>query len=114
MIIYRIYVIPNEDLSGTCIGVIYDVDQNLFNVKACRKGPNFKYDSAEKITTLELDDDFIEASPDDGIASFKERKRIRINSSQQNPESRIVGEMLTINFDTTKEKFLKYFNLKDN
>lgn len=114
MVIYRIYIIPNDDLSGTSVGVIYDIEQNLFKVVSCRKGPNFKYDSAEEITTLELDNDFIEVAPDNGIAPFKERKRIRIDSKHQNPVSRIVDGMLTINFDTSKEKFLKYFDLKDN
>lgn len=110
---YRIYVVPNKDLSGSCVGVIYDSEQNHFQVVGCRKGPDFKYDSEQKIITLELNDDFIEACPDDGIEPFKEKKRIRINDNYLNPSSRIIDEISTINFDTTKEKFLKYFDLKD-
>ena len=42
MIIYRIYIVPNADLSGSSIGVIYDPN-NLFKVVAYRKGPDFEY-----------------------------------------------------------------------
>lgn len=110
---YRIYVVPNKDLSGSCVGVVYDNEQNYFHVVGCRKGPNFKYDSKQDITTIELDDDFIEVCPDDGILPFKESRQIRINDAYMSPGSRILDEISTINFDTSKEKFLKYFDLKD-
>lgn len=108
---YRIYVIPNQDLSGTCIGVIYDTD-DFFRVVACRKGPNYKYDLDQNITTIEYDDDFRNTFPDES-GPIKTTKRIKIKSKDNDPASRIIGKRAEINFDTTREKFLKYFNLKE-
>lgn len=113
MIIYRIYIVPNVDLSGSSIGVIYDPD-NLFKVVAYRKGPDFEYDSEKNITTLKLDDDLIEIFPDhETINQIKKSKQIKLLDRYTDPVSRIVDKIFTINFDTTKEKFLKYFNLKE-
>lgn len=108
---YRIYVVPNQDLSGTCIGVIHDSDDFL-KVVACRKGPNYKYDSDQNITTIEYDDDFRNTFPEEGTP-INTAKRIKIKSKDNDPTSGIIGKMAEINFDTTREKFLKYFNLKE-
>ena len=113
MMIYRIYIVPNIDLSGSSIGVIYDSD-NLFKVVAYRKGPDFEYDPEKNITTLKLDDDLIEIFPDhETINQIKKSKQIKLLDRYTDPVSRIVDKIFTINFDTTKEKFLKYFNLKE-
>ena len=43
----------------------------------------------------------------------KKSKQIKLLDRYTDPVSRIVDKIFTINFDTTKEKFLKYFNLKE-
>ena len=87
---------------------------NLFKVVAYRKGPDFEYDPEKNITTLKLDDDLIEIFPDhETINQIKKSKQIKLLDRYTDPVSRIVDKIFTINFDTTKEKFLKYFNLKE-
>ena len=103
MIIYRIYIVPNADLSGSSIGVIYDPD-NLFKVVAYRKGPDFEYDSEKNITTLKLDDDLIEIFPDhETINQIKKSKQIKLLDRYTDPVSRIVDKIFTINFDKNEK-----------
>lgn len=114
MIIYKIYIIPNSDMTASVIGVSYDNESEFFRVLGCKKGPSFEYNKDEDITTINLNQEVFDILPDE---EFKERikdtKQIKIKDHLKNPISRIVDELSTIQFNINKEVFYKYFNLKE-
>lgn len=114
MIIYKIYIIPNSDMSASVIGVNYDNESKFFRILGCKSGPSFEYSKDENITTINLNQELFDIIPDE---EFKERikntKQIKIKDHRTNPVSRIVDELSTIQFDINKDIFFKYFNLKE-
>lgn len=111
MTIYRIYCIPNIDLTGTCVGVVVNSDalNPSFKVVATTIGPSYNYD--ENKIEINLTPEIIETFPDNEQETFKKSMKITIMTKDNLLNRTIEDCPGVIQYDVPKEKFCNFFKI---